>query len=89
MSRMRVAHGVGDVGEGFLGRRRHLADDVYLAGGDQRLHCDTGFGIVREQRVEHRVADGVADLVGVAFGHRLTGKQPSFTHGVILPLKSS
>ncbi len=32
-----VAHGVGDVGERFLRGGRDLADDVHLAGGDQRL----------------------------------------------------
>ena len=78
-----LAHGVGDVGEGLLGRRGDLADDVHLPGGHQRLHRDAGLGILREQRVEHRVADGVTDLVGVALGYRLTGKQPSIAHGSI------
>jgi S-adenosylmethionine synthetase len=42
--------------------------------------------VVGEQRVEHRVADGVTDLVGVSLGHRLTGKQPTlFAHSVTLP----
>ena len=46
-------------------------------------------GSSREQRVEHRVADGVTDLVGVPLGHRLTGKQPTFAHGSILSLSLS
>ena len=32
-----IAHRVGDVGERFLRGGRDLADDVHLAGGDQRL----------------------------------------------------
>ena len=36
-----LANGVGDVGEGLLGRRRHLADHVHLPGGHQRLDGDT------------------------------------------------
>ena len=79
-----VAHGLGDVGERLLGGRGDLTDDVHLTGGHQRLHRDAGLRILREQRVEHRVADGVTDLVGVSLGHRLTGKQPTFAHGVIL-----
>ena len=34
------AHGLRDVGEGLLGRRRHLADDVHLPGGHQCLDRD-------------------------------------------------
>ena len=45
------------------------------------LDRDARPGVLREQRVEHRVADGVTDLVGVALGYRLTGKQPSIAHG--------
>jgi hypothetical protein len=75
-----VTHGVGDVGERLLRRGGHLADDVHLTGGDERLDRHTRPGILREQRVEDRVADGVTDLVGVSLGHRLTGKQPTFTH---------
>ena len=78
-----LAHRVGDVGERFLRRGGDLADDVHLAGGDQGLDRDPRLRIVCQQRVEHRVADRVADLVGVPFGHRLTGKQPTFAHGVI------
>ena len=47
-----LTHGVGDIGERFPGRRRHLADHVHLSGRDQCLHRDTGFGIVGEQRVD-------------------------------------
>ena len=36
-----LANGVGDVGEGLLGRRRHLTDNVHLPGGHQRLDGDT------------------------------------------------
>ena len=36
-----LTNGVGDVGEGFLGRCRHLADHVNLPGGHQRLDGDT------------------------------------------------
>ena len=36
-----LANGVGDVGEGLLGRRRHLTDHMHLPGGHQRLDGDT------------------------------------------------
>jgi hypothetical protein len=41
----------------------HLAGDVHLSGGDQRLDRDAGARILRQQRVEDRVADRVTDLV--------------------------
>ena len=82
-----VAHGVGDVGERGLGGRRHFTHDVDLARRHERFDGDPRPGIIGEQGIQHRIADGVANLVGVPFGHRLTGKQPRFTHSRSLPLK--
>ena len=58
----------------------HLAGDVHLAGGDQRLHGDAAAGVLRQQGVENAVADLVSDLVRVAFRDRLGGEQAA-CHG--------
>ncbi len=81
-----LANGVGDVGEGLLGRRRHLTDHVHLPGGHQRLDGDTGARVPGQQRVEHRVADRVTDLVWMPLGHRFAGEQTTlFAHTLTLP----
>ena len=72
-----LANGVGDVGERLLGRGGDLAHDVHLAGGDQGLHRDARGRVVLQQRIEDRVTDRVTDLVGMSFGHRLAGEQPT------------
>ena len=48
-----------------------LAGHDHEAGGDQRLARDAALRVLLVDRVEHRVADLVAHLVGVAFGDRL------------------
>ena len=74
----RPAHDGGDVG---VGRRGHLTGDVHQARGDHGLHRDPAAGVVGQERVEHGVADLVADLVGVALGDGLGGKQLAMLHG--------
>ena len=51
-----------------------LAGKDDLIGGDQGLHGDPRFGLGAEIEVNHRVGHPVADLVGMPFGNRLTGK---------------
>ena len=46
-------------------------------------------GILREQRVQDRVADRVTDLVGVTLGDGLTGEQPTLTAHVWHALSDS
>ena len=53
-----------------------LAGDVDQAGGGQRLHGHPGLGVLGQQGVEDRIADLVADLVGMSFGHRLGREEP-------------
>jgi hypothetical protein len=80
-----VPHERGDVG---VGTRRDLARHVHLTGGDERLHRHPAARVLRQQRVEDGVADGVAHLVRVTFGHRLAGEQPPphVRHAVLHPL---
>ena len=52
-----------------------LAGDVHLTGGDHRLDRDPALRVVLEHRVEDGVADLVGDLVRVALGDRLGGEQ--------------
>ncbi len=68
-----VPHQGRDVGVAAGG---DLARDVHLAGGHHRLDRDTAARVLREQRVEDGVTDGVAHLVGVTLGHRLAREQP-------------
>ena len=72
-----LAHDRRDVGVRLGG---HLAGDVHLAGGDQRLDRDPAARVLREQGVEDAVADLVSDLVRVAFRDRLGGEQAA-CHG--------
>ncbi len=53
----------------------HLAGDMDLPGGDQRLDGDPGGGVLAQEGVENGVTDLVCDLVGVALGHGLRGEQ--------------
>ena len=62
-----------------------FARDDDLVGGGQRLAAKPGVGlavildaeldVVRQKRVEDRIGNLVADLVGMAFGNGLTRKQ--------------
>jgi hypothetical protein len=61
-----------ELGDRGVGVGAHLAGDHDQAGGQQRLHRDPEVLpvlVVLQQVVEHRVADGVGDLVRVTFGH--------------------
>ena len=51
-------------------RAAGLAREHDAVGGHQRLAGDARIGVCRQEGVEHRVADPVGDLVGVAFGDR-------------------
>ena len=69
-----------DHGLEFLPRgpapRRRLSRDHRAAGGDERFAGDPGQGIPSQERVENGVGNLVRDLVRMAFGHRLRGKEP-------------
>ena len=71
-----VAHDRRDVGVGLGG---HLAGDVHLPGGDQRLDGDAAGRVLREQRIEDRVTDLVGDLVRVSLGDGL-GREKAAAH---------
>jgi hypothetical protein len=70
-----------------IGARRDLTGHVHLTGGHERLHGHPAAPVLCQQRVEDRVADGVAHLVGVTLGHRLAGEQPPpwCRHAVLRP----
>jgi hypothetical protein len=84
-----VDHGFGAE---FLEKRRlaaAFAGDHDLVGGRQSFAAETGIDeavvgdaeldVVRDKRVENGVGNLVADLVRMAFGHRLAGKQVAFS----------
>jgi hypothetical protein len=52
-----------------------LTGDVDLARGDERLDCDAAAWIGADQRVKNAVTDLISDLVRVALGDRLGGKE--------------
>src|SRR5690606_6257989 len=62
-----VAHDGGDVA---VPGGADLAGHVHQTGGHHGLHGDPGVAVLRQQVVEDRVGDLVADLVGVPFGDR-------------------
>ena len=79
----RVAEGLGGVGvadfldrlpddllEIELGVGRDLASEDHMVALDQRLARHAAPGVLLETRVEDRVGDVIADLVGVTFGDR-------------------
>ena len=63
----RAAHQPRDV---HVGRRRHLTRDDHQAGGDQRLAGDPPTRVVGEHRIENGVGDLVGNLVGMPLGNR-------------------
>src|SRR5205814_10272239 len=70
--------------------RTDLTGDVDEAGGNERLDCDSTVWVLRQHRVEDGVADLVSDLVGMSFGHRLRGREEAGSgrtvpHGTRLP----
>ena len=67
----------GELRDVDVGRGGDLTGDDAQPGGEQRLAGHPAVGILGEDRVEHRVADLVGHLVGVAFGHALGGKGPT------------
>ncbi len=80
---------VADVGDGAANHR----GDVHVGGGgylprdhdqarrDERLARDPSEGIVRQDRVQHRVGDLVGHLVGMTLGHRLRREQRQLVVG--------
>src|SRR2546429_9581828 len=64
-----------DVAHLNVGVGRDLADDERQSGGDGGLAGDPAERILRHDGVEDRVRDLVGDLVRVAFGDRLRGKE--------------
>ena len=66
-----------DAGDVHVRLGGHLAGHVHLPGRDQRLDRDPARGVVLEHRVQDGIADLVSHLVRVALGHRLRGKQPT------------
>ena len=59
-----------------VGVRGDLAGHVHQAGGGHGLHGDAGLRIRGQQGIQDGVADLVADLVRVAFSHRLGSEEP-------------
>src|SRR6266536_251926 len=73
---------VRDVIAGNGGRSARLSGDHDAVGGGERLAGDADLGRLPpvprrelEERVHYLVGNPVADLVGMAFGHRLAGEQ--------------
>ena len=52
-----------------------LAGEHHAVGGDQRLAGDARIGVGGEEGVQHRVAEPVGDLVGMALRDGLGGEQ--------------
>ncbi len=70
-------HLAGDLGDIHIAAGGDLAHDVDQAGGGAGLAGHAAIGVLLKDRVQHRVADLVADLVGMPFGNGLRGKQMS------------
>ncbi|MPL97127.1 hypothetical protein SDC9_43315 [bioreactor metagenome] len=84
-----VAHDAVDaaheLGELRLVRQPDLAADDDLVGGGKRLAGDAGVRFLGDQRVEHRIRDAVADLVGVSFRNGFGGEHVILScHGEVL-----
>ena len=73
----RVPDDLLDVG---VARRRDLAGDMNRAGRRQGLDGRVRVRVLLQQVIEDGVADLVADLVRVTFGHTLAGEEVSFCH---------
>ena len=56
----------------LVGRGQRLAAEPRV---DQAVVGDAELDVVRQERIEDRVGDLVADLVGMAFGNGLAGEQ--------------
>ena len=67
----RLAHDLGNIDPGGGG---DLAGDEDQAGGRRRLAGHARQRVVTQHRVEHAVADLVAQLVGMPLGHALAGE---------------
>ena len=57
-----------------IAARGDLAHDVNKAGGDGRLAGHAAVGVFFKDRVEHRIGDLVADLVGMPLGDGFGGE---------------
>ena len=78
-------HLPGDIGDLHPGGGADLAHHVDNAGGGEGFAGHPGLGILGDDGVQHRVADLVADLVGMSFRHGFGGKQ--FAHGFQSPFR--
>ena len=74
-------HVLGDLAELDLAVAGDLARHDHEARLDERLAGDAAVGILGEKRVEDGVGDLVADLVGMAFVHRLGREHVILEHG--------
>ena len=74
-----IAVGVADLGHHFANQVLHVnrafggdfAHHHHQPGGGRGLACNARARVLRQQRVEHGIADLVADLVRMPLGHRL------------------
>ena len=78
-------HVPGDLGDVHVAAGGDLTHDVDQTGGHSGLAGHTGGGVLRQNGVQHRVGDLVADLVGMSFGHGFRSKE-SFQHIFVLSL---
>ena len=67
-------HLPGNFVDGYIGRSGDLAHHLHQAGGGAGLTGHAGHGVFGEDRVQHRVADLVAELVRMPFGDGFTGE---------------
>jgi len=56
-------------------------------GGNQSLASDAAFRVDSQDGVEHSIGDLIGNLVGMAFAHRLGGKE-IFSHDIFLLRKN-
>ena len=71
---------MGDLGDVHVAVGGDLAHDVDQAGGGAGLAGHAAVGILLEDRVQNRVGDLVADLIGMSLGNGFRSKQMS-CHG--------
>ena len=76
-------HLPGDLGDIHIATGGDLAHDMDQAGGGAGLAGHAAVGILLEDRIQNRVGDLVADLIGMSLGNGFRSKQMS-CHGFFL-----
>ena len=76
-------HLPGDLVNGYIGRGGDLSHHLHKTGGSAGLAGNAGRGILCQNGIQNRIADLVAELVGMPLGNGFAGKNSAHENNLL------